>query len=120
MSANKNVSESAPVPSDMPVGMSVNNMVGMSANESMSQERNRHEKRFDAVRQAVSSRKETLLTLLTKRRGEGEGSVSLCTVRTEVSGPVNAQWLDTRYARRAGMSYAKYVLNSSRPPCLPF
>jgi hypothetical protein len=82
LSANKNVSESAPVPSDMPVGMSANNIVGMSANESMAQDGNRHMSRFAVERRAVSPRKETLLTLLTKIRGDEEGSASLCTVRT--------------------------------------
>jgi hypothetical protein len=79
MSANKNLSESAPVPSDMPA----NNIVGMSANKHMPHDRNRHGNRFAAVstvRQIMSPRKETLLTLLIKRRGEGEGFASLCTV----------------------------------------
>jgi hypothetical protein len=63
MSANKNLSKSAPVPSDMPVGMSADNIVGMSANKNMPQDRKIHGDRFAAVRQTVSPRKETLLTL---------------------------------------------------------
>jgi hypothetical protein len=120
ISANKNLSKSAPVPSDMPFGMSANNIVGMSVNKNMPQDRNRHGNRFAAIRQTVSPRKETLLTLLAKRRGEGEVSASLCTIRTEGRGPVNAKGSGTRYARRAGTSYAKSVLNSSQHPCLPF
>jgi hypothetical protein len=117
MSTNKNLSESAPVPSDIPVGMSANNIVGMSVNKNIPQDRNIHGNRLTAVRQTVLPRKETLLVLLTKRRGAGEGSASLSTVSTEGRGPVNAKGSGTRYARRAGTSYAKSVLNSSRHPC---
>jgi hypothetical protein len=111
---------SCPVPSDMNIAVSANNIVCESANKNMPQDRKRHGDRFAADQQTVSPRKKTLLNLLTERRGEGEGSTSLCTIRTEGRGPVNAKGSGRRYARRTGTSYAKSVLNSSGHPCLPF
>jgi hypothetical protein len=102
MSANTNLSKSAPVPSDMPVGMSADNIVGMSENTNMPQDKDRNGDRLDAIWKTVSPWKEKLLTLLTERRGEGEGSTYFRTIRTEEREPVDAKGSGTRYARRAG------------------
>jgi hypothetical protein len=79
------------------------NLSGVSANK------NRQKNRFDAAK--GGSGKETLLTLLNKRRSEirlresgGYRSASLCTAGTEGCGPINTL--------RAGTSYAYSVLSS--------